>query len=610
MKSFLANYFKKFISYRKTVAIFCVISMIATIGMPAMITTSAVETALQVPSYSGTYADAYADGQIHIVCGDTEFLSEDYLVNAGDSFSKKLQSTWMLTMMSRTLAAGGIGFEYSIPIEDMETEPSYLSMVTYGEIKISVNGTVVYNGLNSADTTGFTPREFPLNTDAIKDAGSLNILFENVSDSGEEAGVLWFEVGATSLWRNRVRHILWDVEAIEWQIGYYDGTSNEFIGGNNALSVTDDFTKINTTGTVTLTWNQSTINNDSQYYLLTGIIGGEINAIDVGDDGSYELNRNGNSEVVYDLEITDKISMGKNCVRIDNSGELDFVALVEVKDGAVSDEEVRVVFKGNEMAENWTKLANNTMYWNNDIYVEESTGFVDASSPNGIFSGGYWVADAAPTAIELAKWGYYQDAKQVTMFYPEALMYCIPAEYPEYGNSGGYCDNGSVALIISAMVQVMRSENFAGDYSVRAYNSLKTAIEYFCEKIDDSADIGLIRGNNPESTNGEYAIANNTNAYYAILNAVFAAEEMGKTEDAKKWESYAKRLKFAITKELLLEKDTVFAGVTLPSGTFRYAISDFDTDVTGAPHAGWFAAGSNEDLYYGYSRRRMATHCF
>lgn len=568
---------------KKSIALLCTAALILSIGVPALPTVSAAE--YPEMDYSGSFADSPSVGQLRVTCGASGYVQEEYLAEAGNSEVRKVTIGGQHTAMSRAIQSGD-AFRYEIPMEDMRTSPKYLSMSTYGKPSIKINGEEVYNGSKKQDTNGYTPREFSLNTEKIEQDGKLIVEVTNAGGEPDWAGVLWLEVGESSLWQTRAKHIVWDTEDVLWQTGYFDGTGNEFCGGISELTVGDgDFSTLNATGPVKIYWDQDQVEPGCDYYLLVGVVRGGDTVIDVGDDGEEELDRSGAGEKVYDLKVTDDIAAGSNVVRIDNGGTLDFVTLVKTREGVVSDDELRVVFKGNEMARDWSRLANNTMYWHNDFMVDESTGYIDASLMNGIFVNGYWVADAAPAAVEMSKWGYYADTMQATKFWENAADYCN-------------VDNGASAIMMTVMVQMMKTENFQGQYTEDCYPSLKTGMEYYCTKMDESG-IDMIRGNNWETTSGDYGMYNNSNAYFAMLNGVLAAEKTGHTEDAEKWKGYADRLKAAIDK-MILEEDVEWMGNELPAGSFRYSISAPGVDSANGCAAGWFGVGSAEDLYYGY----------
>ncbi len=550
--------------------------------------------------------DSPAPGQLRINCGSVSgFMQEQYLYinNGSNAETEKLKVTseWSNYggghLLTKRWSDGNNNFTYRIPLNPSTPAPLYLSMVTKGEVKMSVNGTVMLNTGNSGEGD-YCAREFTLSDSSVWSSGYIDVKFEDADPSdGWGPNLYWIELGATSPWRERVKHIVWDTSKVVWQVGYYDGMANEFQGAVTNFAVGGDISTLAKNGTISINWSGQPVSG-KKYYLLTGIIGDNVartTNIDVKNDGSNEISRLVKREKVFDLNVTSLIKQAApydNTVKITIPAQhkLDFAVLVEVTDGSITDNDLRVVFKGNEMAQNWTKLANMTMYWNNEYMVDKGTGFVDASLPNGIFANSYWVADAAPAALEVAKWGYFDLAKQITSFKTAAEYYD-----PALGAAG---DNGAAGIMFATMAYLMKTDNYTGSYTTTIYPKMKQGLDYFCTEIDKTSR-KLILGNNWETTSGGYGIYNNSIAYFALLAGAEVAGNVGNTADRNNWNSHAAALLEGINTHLKLSNNISWLGKTIPADTFRYAITGSGTDVSNC-HAGWFGVGNQEEMFYGY----------
>jgi len=565
---------------------------------------------------AGTYADSPQPGQIRIYAGAEagnsdpygnrmvgSIVEEKYLdQNSGSVAAIEAQGNGVADFerygwhkkVTKRVANGNAYFTYKIPVDPSTPAPLYLAMEATGEIKLTAEGTVLLDTGNGGLGVQ-TPREFTLSDPALWADGFVELKFEDADPSDDNDGVnlLWLELGPSSVWRGRVKHILWDTSDVLWQVGYYEGTASEFKG--SAAEITVPGGNIETlagTGTLTIRWNQPAVVPGKQYFLLAGIIGGAGNhTFDIGADNSVEAMRVADKERITDLEVTQYLSAGGNAVRIGMApgAKLDFVSLVEVTEGATSDDALRVVFKGHEMAEYWTRLVNTTMYFHMDMMTEKSTGFIDASLPNGIFPLLYWVADAGPAMLEMARWGYTEAAKQATLFRTAQNHY-----------SG---DNGAAGLVFATIAYLMKGDNYTGDYVTKAWPVLKDGLDYYVDEIQNSP-YHLIKGTGLETTNNGYGIYNNTIAYFALLAGAEAAEKTGHTAEQASWLAAADLLAQGITDHLIADRDISWLGRTIKQGTWRYSLDGNKSDGSDAPwiNAGWFGVGSAEELYYGYKK--------
>ncbi|HEY5583533.1 MAG TPA: hypothetical protein VIK78_03470 [Ruminiclostridium sp.] len=531
-------------------------------------------------------ADPPMSQNIRINCGSASgFINEQYL-SAQSGSTAAIDSVGGHRMTKRWADGNGY-FTYRIPVSPATTAPLYLSMVTKGEVKLSVDGTVILNTGNSGEGD-YTSREFTLSNSSVWSDGYVDVKFEDADAlDGWGPNAYWIELGKTSTWRERAKHIMWDTSDVVWQVGYYDGYKSEFKGTTTNFTVGNDFETLANSGTIYLNWNQ-TVSSGKKYYLLTGIKGGTgTNNIDMGNNGSNEVSRAADLEKVYDLDVTSMVKTTGNVVKIQMAvgSVLDFATLVEVTEGSTTDSNLRVVFKGNEMAQNWTKLVNNTMYWNNDFMVDKGTGFVDASLPNGIFANQYWVSDAAPTMLEMAKWGYYDMAKQASNYYTNVA---------DYYNS----DNGAAGLVFATMAYLMKTDNYTGEYTTTMWPRMKVGLDYYNSQIDTNP-YHMVLGNNWETTSGGYGVYNNSIAYFALLAGAEVATKLGYTADASNWNTHAATLYSNMNTYLKPASDVSWLGNIVPAGTFRFGLGTAGGEVTNST-AGWFGVGSQEELFYGY----------
>ncbi len=548
-----------------------------------------VSLAAFAPPAQAQYTDVPAVGQLRVNCGAVDtFVPETYLTAESGSAGAQetlISSTGGGHYTFKRQAGDGGYFVYTLPVSAAAPAPLRLSLQLTGDAKVVVEGQTLF-AAPAAGLSGILSKDYTLSDAALWSDGALTVRFEDANPgNGKNFGVYWLELGATSPFEERVKHILWDTSAVVWNVGVYDGYTTEFRGSASDFTLGGDVSSLASTGTVKLRWNAAPSPN-KQYWLLTGLIGGSgLNTIDMGDDGTLELSRGANLEKIHDLNVTDLLKAGDNVVKITmgTGTRLDFAALVEVTPGTVKDDDLRVVFKGGQMASDWTKLVNNTMYFNDELFVDKSSGFIDASPPNGIFYGGYWVADAAPMALEIAKWGYFDMAKQASA-YRTASTYVT--------------DNGAGGLMFSAIAYLMKSDNYQGDYTTKMYPTLKAGMDYYVAQMDNNP-LHMIKGNNWETTNGDYGAYNNSIACFALLAASDAARRTGHTADADKWAAYAETLKTAITNNLITTQNMDWLGRKLPAGTVKFGVNASGNLGTGFA-AGWFGIGRQEELYYGY----------
>ncbi|WP_116188363.1 S-layer homology domain-containing protein [Paenibacillus taihuensis] len=600
--------------FNKTIAVWLTALIVFSSALPVFASAAYASEPSQ-PETAGTFADSPQPGQIRIYAGadagnsDTQgnrmvgsivkerylnqnFGSEAKIASQGDGVESFARYGWHKKVTKR-VANGDAYFSYRIPIDPSTPAPLYVSMETIGETKLTAEGTTLLNTGNSGLGVQ-TPWEFTLDDPALWADGYVELKFEDADPSdGEGVNLFWLELGRSSAWRDRIKHIVWDTSAIVWQAGYYEGTASEFKGSANSLqltSATTDVTTASSTGKLTFNWNQPAPAAGKKYYLLAGLIGGAgSHTFDMGSDGSVETTREASKERITDWDVTSYIKDGANSVQIQAApgASYDFVSLVEVTDGSTSDNALKVVFKGNEMARNWTRLVNNTMFFHMDMMTEKSTGFIDSSLPNGIFPLLYWVADSAPAMLEMARWGYTDEAKQASLFRSAGNHY-----------SG---DNGAAGLVFATIAYLIKGDNYTGDYADKAWPIMKDGLDYYVEQIGNNP-YHLIKGTGLETTNKGYGIYNNSIAYFVLLAGAEAAGKMGYTSEQASWLAAADSLADGIDNNLIAHDDISWLGHTIKKDTWRYSLNGEASDGSDAPwiNAGWFGVGGQEELYYGY----------
>ncbi|SFT24346.1 fibronectin type III domain-containing protein [Paenibacillus sp. BC26] len=563
----------------------------------------------------GSFSDSPQPGQIRIYAGadagnsdtsgsrmvgsvvkelylDQNSGSEAKIESQGNGVADFARYGWHKKATKR-VANGSAYFSYKIPVDPAQSAPLYLVMEGIGEIKLTAEGQTLLDTGNSGLGVQ-TPWEFTLSDPSLWADGYVELKFEDADPTdGEGVNLHWLELGPSSVWRDRISHIVWDTSKVLWQAGYYEGTSSEFKGSSTSLSLPASgtaITSLSPSGTVVLNWNQPAPAPGKKYYLLAGLIGGTGNhTFDFGANGSIEATREASKERITDLDVTAYIADGANSLRIATAtgSAIDFVSLVEVSEGATSDDSLKVVFKGNEMAEDWTRLVNNTMYFHMDMMTEKSTGFIDSSLPNGIFPLLYWVADSAPAMLEMARWGYVDEAKQASLFRSASNHY-----------TG---DNGAAGLVFSTIAYLIKGDNYVGDYVDKAWPVMKDGLDYYKDQISNNS-YHLIKGTGLETTNKGYGIYNNSIAYFTLLAGAEVASKTGHASEAADWLASADLLAQGMSDNLVAHTDLTWLGHTIKKDTWRYSLDGTKTDGSDAPwiNAGWFGVGSQEELYYGY----------
>lgn len=214
-------------------------------------------------------------------------------------------------------------YSYRITIDSSTPPPLYLTMITKGQVKLTVGGTVLLN-TGPTGQGDYTAREFVLSDPSIWAAGYVEAKFEDaVPTAGWGPNLYSLELGPTSRWAYRLAHIHWDTTRIVWSVGYQDGYASEFSGTTTDFTVGGDFSQLSPSGTIRLRWDQDNIDPTKQYYFLAGCIGRTLTGVvsgtdrvDVGDTGTDDVALPTGGERVYDVDVTSYVRRTGNVVKL------------------------------------------------------------------------------------------------------------------------------------------------------------------------------------------------------------------------------------------------------------------------------------------------------
>jgi hypothetical protein len=488
-------------------------------------------------------------------------------------------------------------YSYRITIAASTPAPLYLTMITKGEVKLTVAGQVLLN-TGSSGQGNYTAREFKLNDSSMWSNGYVEVRFDDADPStGWGPNLYSLDLGPVSRWYNRHSHIHWDTTNVVWNLGYYDGYSSEFRGSTTEFTVGGDFSQLAASGTLLLRWSQSNIDSSKKYYFLAGVIGGSAagngtDTIDIGNNGSNEVSLTTTNARVYDVDITSYVQPTGNVVKISipSAAVYDFFAVVEVSQTAVTPlNSLRVSFGGNEQAINFTKLINTSMYWLLEVENQANTGYIDPSLYNGEYWGTYFVADMGPAMTELFKWGFLDRAR-------ETLNYLQPDTSGTYSGHYGQ-DIAAGNLIFSTMANLMRADNLSSQdqslYWTRLQNGMNTLVT-----LIGSNSFGLVYGTNVETSSDSLGIYVNSTSYAVLRNAADIANRLGNTSLRDRWNTAAQQLYNSINTHLRWSSNTTWLGQPMQAGTWMYGVNS-DGSLPSSVHAAWHSVGSAKDAYEG-----------
>jgi len=550
-------------------------------------------------------------------------------------------------------------FSYDIPAPSgwAAGQTLYLSLIGSAEIEMDVGPYGAQQTLlNSIAATGrhgdtpWTPYEVVVPeslVDTSLGAGhaQVHVTFRDPDPTngwGPRINVL--RLGTQSLWQERVRRVEWDTTSIVWRFGHMDGSSAEFAGLGNPnapISVPLDgsnppsptlLAQASPTGRVTLRWTAVTPNLNRHYVLLFGVSGRlpyrniSGNSIDwyryvVGSDQIF-LNSNGSGSPalsaptggyeIHMLDVTDYLKGGGTTATFTApvnvpwtsgqtaSAQFDFFALVETARSnqpiaLARPNSLRVTFGGSELADNFSKIVNTSMWAGLNIQQQDGqSGFVDASPLTGEFPNAYAPSDTAAAENELMGWGFV-DRVQETIDWQIA--------------SGHEND-----ISVDALIRLIKAHGLSDASTTYYYNVLRTILNP--PNLPSYSSTLHLYGCPPGTScreGGEgYPLSLNLSLYDEFRAAAALAAELGANSDESAWTQQAVDVASGINGPLTMSTTTApetytegddpqsFNNVQLGAGTFAYSI-----DSTGAPYthvnAGWFDAGFLKDTWMGFS---------
>lgn len=493
-------------------------------------------------------------------------------------------------------ADGNDWFSYRIPVAKEALGPLTLTMITKGELVVTLNKDTKILDTGNSGEGDYTVREFLLDDPSMWSTGYVTVKFRDADPSdGWGPNLYDLELGTSSTLRKRIEALWWN-SRLEWNVGLPDGFGNEFQGKKNFLKVGEDYTALTENGKITLSWDQS-IDPNRRYILLAGAqartIGGWRHGrgnviLDVGDDGTPEADRNVKAHRVVDIDVTSQLrkSGNKVSVAVTDDAVRDFVALVSVpSDTSMDPEGLRVKFGGNAQADAFTKLANTSMFFTLNMLNDKNSGFVDSSMTNGMFANTLFIADVGPAALELLHYGELDRVREI-------LNYTQP-------DSSGHYDQDIAAgnQLFAAMLGLLRADNYSQESLDKYWPVIRSGMNRLVNMIEESPQ-NLVEGLNWETSGMSQSIYASATSYYVLLSAVEAAKVSGNVDDGKRWQESAVKLREGMLKSLVWRSGESWDGRQMRAGTWKYGVRK-DGSMPKTPFAAWHSVGAAKDLYYG-----------
>lgn len=506
---------------------------------------------------------------------------ESQLAEAGRSLLVKAED-YRLFRQARQLPPG-TDVRYEFPTAG---DASHVLVSAIGKLQVDV-GDTQFEMVGQAGRWP-TTREWPL--PATKKDAARRV---TVRATGSEPALIYeIELSRPSRTALRLLYVAADTVAVPWVIGSWDASANEFTGAETAMSdpSTGDPTRLSPKGRWELHFRHRPVAGH-RYYLVHGLLEGK-GSIDVHGDGLVDWIAETKGEEIVDFEVTDLLRPGDNMVRIEASGGHDFAALIEVCPGSADLGSLRLSFAGDEQAELFTRVIDNTWFWLRELHYEPS-GFIDASVPRGKWYSQYWPVDIAFALREWVRWGY-QDESVLT-----GLLVSGGGWHGHQSNLSGGSDNTGGNILVLQLCEILRRAE--GGLSDERMKPIWDRIREHCREVVEEAakaPYGLIRGTNWENAGNRehgpcYALSTNLGAAAALRKAAVLAEDRGERDDADRWRRAAVDLRAAVLKHLVLRKDhRCPSGFVLPKDTWAYGLR-MDGTIEDQPLAGYFWAGAD-----------------
>lgn len=522
-----------------------------------------------------------ARGQMVADCGDLEgeYLYQDHGSTVRGSIPRRM-------FQHARCATGSASFTYSFPVNPRQRSV-YLALEHMGPCRVTLSGSVVRAVTDTAEDALF-PQQYLLTDPALWRSGHLLVKFDSPVP-GKTAAVAWVEAGATTRFRERIRHVVWDTTSIAWQVGLWDSTSREFRGTDTNFNIHRISTSNLSSRKIRVTWNQKS-RPECRYYMVLRHIKPDtlsddaFGSINIGDDDSVDWITKTRGEEIMEVDVTDKLKDGENAVTF-AADSIDFAAMVVVTPGVTDNTNLKLFVGGNDDARNLTRVYNDTLFWLLSLHYDDS-GFIDASVPHGKWWQQYWPIDTSFALRALLHWGYLDQAERI------AILAAQQAWEGHASNRSGGSDNNGGNLLTTEMCELLRRRGF----ETSLIDQLWPRVFSYCDKV--VADVatspfGLIKGTNWENSGNlqqgpSYALNTNLLAVTMLLKAAETAEEGKLPSHAAQWRECAGRIRTEVLNRLVFREDTKSpTGWIYPKGTLAYGLMD-DGSFMLKPLAGYF----------------------
>jgi len=496
--------------------------------------------------------------------------------------------------LNKRWADGGGWFRYKLPVDPNASAPLLLSMITKGEVRLMIEDEVVLD-MGDSGEGDYTPREFVLDDPAAWADGNIDVHFSDADPSdGWGPNLYMLELGPTSTLRERITALKFGSELV-WQHGWPDGTGNEFAGSQRNVTLPAAEADTARDGHLVFHFDHQP-EQGKRYILLTAVVGRlvgwfdhveGVQTVDVGNDQSIDAELPVGGEKVIHLDVTDQLVAGQNsfAVTAPPGARYDFFALVSVDEDGALPAGMPMSFGGNEQAESFTKLVNDSMYFTQTMLNHANTGFIDSSMINGEFHNTLFIADFGPALMEIFRSGQYDRAR-------EAVDYALPDATGHYQQ-----DIAAGNQIFATLLGLLRVDGYAAEAEAAYWPRIERGMQRLEELIDETP-MHLVHGTNWETSADSLGVYASATSYYTLLAAAEAADRLDRPDQAEHFRIVAQRLGQGMEDNLVWQNDTTWLGQPMKAGTWKYGLT-MDGNDPDEVLAGWHAVGSAKDIYYG-----------
>ncbi len=519
-----------------------------------------------------------------VFCGDLE----PYLVGLGGSSVVEAPEA-RLFRHARALAPDGV-IRCRFPACE-QGGPLVLLVAAAGPALVEAAGLSLQAGGGDPKRPTTYEWALPKGTDT---SGGVNVTVR--PRSAEPVRLFEVELGRPGRTVTRLLHVEADAVAVPWVVGSWDGSSREFAGKVQEITL-DKPSALRTRQLAPVgRWTIRFAHRPAaghRYYFVYGLLGGSC-TIDVGADGIIDWVAETKGEEIVDVDVTELLVAGANTIVVGSSGQHDFAGLVEVCPGSTDLSKLQLAFEGDALATVFTRVIENTWFWLRELHYEP-TGFVDASVPNGRWHNQYWPIDIAFALREWVRWGYHDESNRIARFVARRRW------HGHSSNRSGGSDNTAGNILARELCEVLRRSDLAPEPVLSIWEAVRA---HAAEVIDnaDRSPFGLIRGTNWENAGNRehgpcYALTTSLGAAASLRKAASLAGRLDDAKSAAAWRDAARRLREAVLRHLVLRKDhRCPSGFVLPAGTWAYGLR-VDGSIEDQPLAGYFwAAGAGADV--------------